>query len=167
MILVAWGTSLWYAAETPIQNAVYTRIAEFWISGTLSQPQPLTGNWTGYLGFERGEVLIGIWDGGGLGPTQASIQEIDWSGFGFGWPHAELQFYRVVLHKTLPFWIPFLLIAIPTAILFYRDRPRPKPGHCPACRYNLTGNTSGVCPECGERVQCDAPPGPSSLESVT
>ena len=22
-------------------------------------------------------------------------------------------------------------------------------GHCPRCRYNLTGNVSGVCPECG------------------
>lgn len=25
------------------------------------------------------------------------------------------------------------------------------PGHCP-CGYDLTGNTSGVCPECGERI---------------
>ncbi len=26
------------------------------------------------------------------------------------------------------------------------------PGHCP-CGYNLTGNTSGCCPECGRRIQ--------------
>jgi hypothetical protein len=25
-------------------------------------------------------------------------------------------------------------------------------GRCLACGYNLTGNTSGVCPECGERI---------------
>ena len=24
------------------------------------------------------------------------------------------------------------------------------PGHCQKCGYNLTGNVSGVCPECGE-----------------
>ena len=24
------------------------------------------------------------------------------------------------------------------------------PGHCLTCGYNLTGNTSGKCPECGE-----------------
>jgi len=24
--------------------------------------------------------------------------------------------------------------------------------HCQKCNYNLTGNTSGVCPECGERI---------------
>ena len=23
-------------------------------------------------------------------------------------------------------------------------------GHCPACGYDLTGNVSGVCPECGK-----------------
>ena len=28
-------------------------------------------------------------------------------------------------------------------------RPPPKPNECKRCRYDLTGNTSGVCPECG------------------
>lgn len=27
-----------------------------------------------------------------------------------------------------------------------------RPGHCPRCKYNLTGNLSGVCPECGTEV---------------
>jgi len=27
------------------------------------------------------------------------------------------------------------------------------PGHCQTCGYNLTGNVSGVCPECGEKVK--------------
>lgn len=31
------------------------------------------------------------------------------------------------------------------------NRPVP-PGHCRNCSYNLTGNTSGVCPECGTEV---------------
>ena len=30
-----------------------------------------------------------------------------------------------------------------------RDYPR---GRCQACGYNLRGNTSGVCPECGQAV---------------
>ena len=29
-------------------------------------------------------------------------------------------------------------------------RPFYPPGHCQKCGYNLTGNVSGVCPECGE-----------------
>ena len=45
----------------------------------------------------------------------------------------------------------FLLFAIPTVILWHRDR-RPPPGHCQNCAYDLTGNISGVCPECGTRI---------------
>jgi len=51
--------------------------------------------------------------------------------------------------------LPFLGMAIALSsyflYLWWRDRPAP-PGHCPQCRYDLTGNTSGVCPECGRRV---------------
>lgn len=27
-----------------------------------------------------------------------------------------------------------------------------QPGHCRSCGYNLTGNTSGICPECGSAI---------------
>ena len=50
---------------------------------------------------------------------------------------------------SLPLWIPLLIVAVPTAIVWRRDRRRMSPGHCPTCHYNLTGNTSGICPECG------------------
>jgi hypothetical protein len=30
---------------------------------------------------------------------------------------------------------------------------KPGPGYCPTCGYNLTGNVSGVCPECGTEVK--------------
>src|SRR4029077_8067454 len=51
---------------------------------------------------------------------------------------------------TIPLWLPFLVIATPTALLWYRDRRRRIPaGHCQKCAYDLTGNVSGVCPECG------------------
>ena len=34
--------------------------------------------------------------------------------------------------------------------------PEPIPeGHCRTCRYDLTGNVSGVCPECGTPVPCE------------
>lgn len=38
-------------------------------------------------------------------------------------------------------------------------RPRPRPGWCPYCNYNLTGNTSGVCPECGKEIRGPSPQG--------
>ena len=52
---------------------------------------------------------------------------------------------------TVPLWIPLVLIAIPTAFLWWRESRRPKPGHCP-CGYDLTGNVSGKCPECGRET---------------
>ncbi len=33
-------------------------------------------------------------------------------------------------------------------------RQRPKVGHCAHCGYDLTGNASGRCPECGTAVAC-------------
>ncbi len=30
---------------------------------------------------------------------------------------------------------------------------RIREGRCPFCDYNLTGNVSGTCPECGKRVE--------------
>ena len=32
--------------------------------------------------------------------------------------------------------------------------------HCPKCDYNLSGNTSGRCPECGEPIGLNPPPNP-------
>ncbi len=52
----------------------------------------------------------------------------------------------------MPFWLLLLLFACPTAWLFFRDRRCPPPGHCKTCGYNLTGNLSGICPECGARI---------------
>lgn len=50
-----------------------------------------------------------------------------------------------------PLWIPFVLMAIPTGYLFWRDRRRPS--HCcQSCGYDLTANVSGTCPECGEQT---------------
>ena len=33
------------------------------------------------------------------------------------------------------------------------QRKRMRTDSCPACGYNLTGNTSGVCPECGKLIE--------------
>ena len=59
----------------------------------------------------------------------------------------------------LPLWIPFLILALPTAWLWHRDRRRIRPGCCLRCGYDLTGNRSGVCSECGEKttIVADAP----------
>jgi hypothetical protein len=44
-----------------------------------------------------------------------------------------------------------LLVAPPAAwaVAAVRRRSRRRPGLCKSCGYDLTGNVSGVCPECG------------------
>ncbi len=49
----------------------------------------------------------------------------------------------------IPLWLPFLIVALPTTFMFYRDRKRIPPGHCSTCGYNLTGAEHERCPECG------------------
>jgi hypothetical protein len=48
-----------------------------------------------------------------------------------------------------PYWLLLVLDAAPTLLLWHLDRRRIPPGHCQRCDYNLTGNVSGRCPECG------------------
>jgi predicted amidophosphoribosyltransferase len=49
------------------------------------------------------------------------------------------------------YWKWILLLAILPVLWLLRRliRPRPVAGQCNTCGYNLTANTSGVCPECG------------------
>ena len=79
---------------------------------------------------------------------------------------SEKHYYRdtdetVALDYTcrlaMPLWFPLVLFSIYPTIAFvrapYRRRHlRRKKGLCIHCGYNLTGNVSGVCPECGEKV---------------
>jgi hypothetical protein len=51
-----------------------------------------------------------------------------------------------------PLWIPLAALLAMTALLWWMDRRRFPQGHCRNCGYNLTGNVSGVCPECGQKV---------------
>jgi hypothetical protein len=52
---------------------------------------------------------------------------------------------------SLPLWLPILSLAVPT-VAAWRTRARP-PSTCHSCRYDLIGNTMGVCPECGNECK--------------
>jgi len=57
-------------------------------------------------------------------------------------------------HLRIPLILPFVIVAVPTACLWWLEyRRRIPPGHCQKCGYDLTGNVSGVCPECGIPIQ--------------
>jgi predicted Zn-ribbon and HTH transcriptional regulator len=61
----------------------------------------------------------------------------------------------------VPFWpLVTLLMSLPAANAAGRIRRvlRIRPDHCATCGYNLTGNRSGICPECGAACKAAAPP---------
>ncbi len=47
---------------------------------------------------------------------------------------------------------PVALLLIGLTVAVWPGRRRPDPGRCRRCGYDLTGNASGVCPECGTPV---------------
>jgi hypothetical protein len=67
-------------------------------------------------------------------------------------------------YVCIPYWIPLAATALPTALLFACGRRRRGYPFCERCGYNLTGNTSGRCPECGTPLEADVPGQPPSDE---
>jgi|GEM_PF-3505448 len=56
---------------------------------------------------------------------------------------------------------PCLLVALLSILIIIKLRGYPR-GHCQACGYNLTNNTTGTCPECGTAF----PPAPVKSDAA-
>jgi hypothetical protein len=72
---------------------------------------------------------------------------------GYWWmvPDSDVTAYRCMV--TVPLgWLLLVSAVLPAFALWsqLRERHRTRRGRCTACGYDLTGNVSGVCPECGE-----------------
>ena len=55
-------------------------------------------------------------------------------------------------YVELPLYVVLAAVAVPTRLVWRLGRKHVEPGHC-RCGYDLTGNVSGKCPECGRRVK--------------
>ncbi len=55
-------------------------------------------------------------------------------------------------HYTYPLWIPLTMAGGGAGVFWLLDRRRATPGLCANCGYDLTGNVSGRCSECGAPV---------------
>jgi hypothetical protein len=79
----------------------------------------------------------------------------------WGFPHTNEMFQSSIggwSEIILPLWTVFGLSAAPGVVLLWRHRRRRLPGFCRRCGYNLTGNVSGICPECGTPIPVRLPP---------
>ena len=61
-----------------------------------------------------------------------------------------------VVSVVLPMWLVFTLFAAYPTVAFIRGPlrrwRRRREGSCVKCGYDLTGNVTGVCPECGTEI---------------
>ncbi len=78
---------------------------------------------------------------------------------GVPWPAIEgmprLHAFAVRVHH----WSLAVILGLPTGLLLLKSLRRSKQNErCTVCKYDLKGNVSGVCPECGTQVTEPSPP---------
>lgn len=64
-------------------------------------------------------------------------------------PHFDFRHRRQRI--IVPLWIPCVALLVVLQIARRKARLPFRPDCCPACGYSKTGNTSGICPECGTK----------------
>lgn len=64
------------------------------------------------------------------------------------WQPSMVTRASVLWAVVIPLWIP-TTVSLVASWVFRRNARVPSPGHCKKCDYDLNGNESAVCPECG------------------
>jgi len=143
-----------YCGRRPVPRSAFDHL---WVAlvrkkpGATTMPAPVSGGGqVGWAMFGHGKLQKQY------GPIIGRTYTI------YHWPHpAHNLGYAVHEAKILdlPIWMMLLVIPLLSIYPLYalttgplRLRYRRKKGLCLRCGYNLTGNVSGVCPECGERI---------------
>ncbi|HEX2838323.1 MAG TPA: hypothetical protein VHN77_09380 [Phycisphaerales bacterium] len=106
----------------------------------------------------RAQLLVNYGDGLSTNET----------GFMFYLRQSDIEWLPSLLTGTngyilsVPLWLPFVLITLPTALAWRLDTiatRRAKLGACPTCSYPRTGLApSSPCPECGKECAATVPP---------
>ena len=110
----------------------------------------------GRVSFQLGPEADG-WSG------DSGLLTAPWRPLHFAWHYeADPPGFLSGRHWSLsvPAWLPAALFAILPAIWLWRWRRHRRATddgmpHCAKCDYNLTGNVSGICPECGTPIPAD------------
>jgi hypothetical protein len=133
-------------------------VASGW--GSLSYTWASEEHAIGLLLSEHGlltcHVSQSVFGGGSTGWSLSPAPDPRWRGYQRSWARLPSTIFSAphdLYILDLPLWLPFLVLLIPTPLLWWRDWRKPPPGFCTCCGYDLTGNVTGACPECGEAIE--------------
>jgi hypothetical protein len=147
LLLFAVTVCLWIASVR------YQKLAVFWARGTNLD----VGRYRFNVQFRGRYEYIGVREG--LGKFGPGVNGRFVTPVGtFTYNHEILPLpptYKFKGYIAFPaVWMIVFWLLLPTLwfILWLRRRLSPDPLACRTCGYNLTGNISGVCPECGTPV---------------
>lgn len=162
LLLVAWGLSLkWSLAYSGVENAVGWQCGAVYLVQAREQEKDEPTSRRYERPADGWQCQAVRWDSM-RGTTW--LQTWPWRlGLYLPETHTQTFRFRILLWTLagptrirtfmLPFWVPLAPVSAATIVLWWRDRqPRFPANHCQKCGYNLTGNTSGRCPECGVAV---------------
>ena len=152
LLLLTWGMSVllevgvsWLWGNSGIHLGLFSGIVHVQVDDWAPADVP--------KGF-RGASIRRL-DKSLLAATQFGLEAPGWQRF----TREEMKIFRgspaprLVTVVTVPLWIPLLLVGPLTVRALLRARRGPLPGHCRKCGYDLRGNISGKCPECGTAVE--------------
>lgn len=110
-------------------------------------------------------LSLGVAISTGVPVLLSFVLPIEWHGrqpnvvYSFFWgvvyrEHGDVIFYArdPVCSLPLRLYLCPLAAGVISAVCWLAGPKRPVKGHCSSCGYDLTGNVSGTCPECGTPV---------------
>jgi hypothetical protein len=103
------------------------------------------------VGFIQGRIGVGLQRGRNVGWAADRVEYRDRRLRGLPEIYSDPSSTVIVV----PLWIPGV-VGLGYFWFLLRRRRRICPGHCPTCEYDLTGNMSGICPECGTAIPTDS-----------
>lgn len=106
-----------------------------------------TARWgTGGIDAASGTLLIYT---GSIGPVDLSIRTSQHWHWKWEWPTSYHKNWSAGGTHLVPMWLIQIVSMTPLGVATISRRKRLSPEQCRTCGYNLTGNVSGICSECG------------------
>ena len=130
-------------------------VAVLWAASLWIRPGVYAGAWS--FDVQDGCASLSVIPSAGYRPLTIGLLKSEGR-----WSHG-IFLPRIVhlgshWYTAWPLWIPLAVLAGSTVLVWRSTKPW-RPECCDGCGYDLSGSTSGICPECGTPI-------PKNLRSI-